>query len=119
MIIANLAIGPLILILVAIFSAYPPKSINGLYGYRTTRSMKSQEAWEASNKYAFKLMLWVAIITCIIQAIIYIAMSPTTAVMVGSIVLCVLLVAIIPATEIFLKNNFDIDGKPLDKSLFD
>ncbi|MFO7701557.1 MAG: SdpI family protein [Psychroflexus maritimus] len=35
----------------------PPKSINHFYGYRTKRSMKSQEAWDFSQKYAAKSML--------------------------------------------------------------
>lgn len=30
----------------------PPKKINQLYGYRTKNSMKSQEAWVFSQKYA-------------------------------------------------------------------
>jgi uncharacterized membrane protein len=35
---------------------YPPKKINGLYGYRTTRSCKSQEAWDFAQRYSAKLM---------------------------------------------------------------
>ena len=30
----------------------PPKKINSLYGYRTSSSMKSQERWDFSQKYA-------------------------------------------------------------------
>jgi len=30
----------------------PPKKINSLYGYRTNSSMKSQERWDFSQKYA-------------------------------------------------------------------
>lgn len=31
---------------------YPPKKINGLYGYRTPNSMKSQERWDFAQKYS-------------------------------------------------------------------
>lgn len=108
----QLSIGPLILILAIIFKAFPASKINGLYGHRTTRSMKSQEAWEASNKYAFDLMLWVAIITCIVQLVLYLTVSPTATILITSIVMCILLVGIIPLTEVYLKKNFDKDGRP-------
>ena len=31
---------------------FPPKKINGLYGYRTLSSMKNQERWDFSQKYS-------------------------------------------------------------------
>lgn len=31
---------------------FPPKKINGLYGYRTSSAMKNQEIWNFSQKYA-------------------------------------------------------------------
>ncbi|WP_429311932.1 SdpI family protein [Paenibacillus mucilaginosus] len=31
---------------------FPPKEINALYGYRTFRSMKSQELWSEGNRYS-------------------------------------------------------------------
>jgi len=36
---------------------FPPKKINSLYGYRTTNSMKNQEIWDFSQKYASKEMI--------------------------------------------------------------
>lgn len=35
-----------------ILYCFPPKKINGLYGYRTSGSMKSQERWDFSQKYS-------------------------------------------------------------------
>lgn len=37
---------------------FPPKNINMLYGYRTTRSMKNQEQWDFSQKYSAKLLMF-------------------------------------------------------------
>ena len=37
---------------------FPPKNINMLYGYRTTRSMKNQEQWDFSQKYSAKLLIF-------------------------------------------------------------
>jgi uncharacterized membrane protein len=36
---------------------FPPKKINGIYGYRTSRSMKSQENWDTAQRYSSRLML--------------------------------------------------------------
>lgn len=35
---------------------FPPKKINGLYGYRTSNSMESQEKWDFAQKYSAKVM---------------------------------------------------------------
>jgi len=34
----------------ALFKKNPPKRVNWFYGYRTSRSMKSQEAWDYANR---------------------------------------------------------------------
>ncbi|SDM43656.1 SdpI/YhfL protein family protein [Daejeonella rubra] len=36
---------------------FPPKKINSLYGYRTFSSMKSQERWDFSQRYAAKELM--------------------------------------------------------------
>ncbi len=36
---------------------FPPKNINGFYGYRTPSSMKSQERWVFAQVYASKEMI--------------------------------------------------------------
>ena len=40
-----------------IIMKFPPKKINGIYGYRTSRSMKSQENWDIAQRYSSQLML--------------------------------------------------------------
>ena len=40
----------------AVFWACPPRQINEFYGYRTTRSRKSQEAWDFAQRYSAKLL---------------------------------------------------------------
>jgi len=42
----------LILITSLIYMIFPPRKINGIYGYRTNRSMKNQTNWIAANKLA-------------------------------------------------------------------
>lgn len=36
---------------------FPPKSINAMYGYRTGKSMRSQENWDIAQRYSSRLML--------------------------------------------------------------
>jgi len=50
--------GPLFVFLGIFFAKFPPKKINHYYGYRTTRSMKSQEAWDFAQVYGAKKMFW-------------------------------------------------------------
>ena len=38
-------------------SKKPPKEINGLYGYRTPRSMKNQKIWDYAQVYSAKVMM--------------------------------------------------------------
>ncbi|MCL4123833.1 UNVERIFIED_CONTAM: hypothetical protein GTU68_037813 [Idotea baltica] len=37
-----------------LLSKYPPKSINNLYGYRTSTSMKNQDIWDFAQKISSK-----------------------------------------------------------------
>ena len=49
-------ISALILTVGIVLWMYPPKKINEFYGYRTTRSRKSQEAWDFAQRYSAKLL---------------------------------------------------------------
>ncbi len=55
-----LIVGILLFLAAIIFKRYPPPTINGLYGYRTRRSMSSPEAWVFAQKKAAGLMLRLA-----------------------------------------------------------
>ena len=111
-IVINLLLGPLLLLIVLIFWSFPPKKINRLYGYRTSRSVASQEAWKASNHYSSKLILWFLIVTCICQIVFYQYLSEPNAILSTSAVMVTLLLTIIPMTEKYLKDHFDDEGKP-------
>ncbi len=43
--------GIILLIVGLLMSKFPPKKINGIYGYRTKKSIKSEEAWDFSQKF--------------------------------------------------------------------
>ena len=63
-------INALILLVVGIvFWMCPPKKINGLYGYRTARSRKSQEAWDFAQRYSAKLITMFGLAALVVTAI--------------------------------------------------
>ena len=49
--------GPIFVIAGIIMLKFPPKKINYLYGYRTSKSMKSQENWDFSQIYSAKQLI--------------------------------------------------------------
>ncbi|MEP1489351.1 MAG: SdpI family protein [Algibacter sp.] len=50
-------IGTIFIIGGFLMSKYPPKSINHLYGYRTSTSMKNQDIWDYAQKFSSKKMI--------------------------------------------------------------
>ena len=110
--IAQLFIGPLFLVLAIIFRAFPPKSINSFYGYRTAYSMTSQEVWDEANRYSFNLMLWIGIIVTLTQVVLQFTVEGDLKMLIPTIMLVTLLIAMIPATEVHLRKHFDKEGKP-------
>ena len=49
LIIGHLSCGPLMILLMYLFYAFPPQQTNSIYGYRTNRSMQNQEVWRFAN----------------------------------------------------------------------
>ena len=55
MAICNLMIPILMIVLGKVFVKNPPKTINAIVGYRTSRSMKNQDTWNFAHLYCGKL----------------------------------------------------------------
>ena len=49
--------GLIFCIVALILYIFPPKKINNLYGYRTAKSMSSQERWDFAQKYSALRMI--------------------------------------------------------------
>lgn len=52
-----LCVGIVFILAGIILYVFPPKKINGLYGYRTQTSMQSQEKWDFAQTYSAKIMV--------------------------------------------------------------
>ena len=98
------------------FSVKPPQYINFAFGYRTKRSMKSQEAWDFAQYVMSKLWTKYGMIMLAVTVLIYILLLwqtedvvywATLAVSLGQI--AALILTIFPV-ESALKRNFDEHG---------
>lgn len=70
------ALTGIILIVVGfILLRYPPKEINSLYGYRTEKSMKSQEAWDFAQIFSSKLMIKAGVFLSLVGLLGYVLLE--------------------------------------------
>ena len=93
---------PVVMILLGVrFQRHPPRKINALYGYRTARSMRSQETWRFALAAAPVTLGWDSE-----------AVSTASLALVG-VELAVLVGSIFPV-ERALKKHFDQFGRRKD-----
>ena len=96
-------------------SKHCPKNINGLIGYRTTRSMKNMDTWKFAHEYCGKLWWKIGWIMIILSALIYIPLyqSDNNVIGIAGVVLitiqCIILIVSIYPTEKALKEHFNND----------
>lgn len=50
--------GIIFMVMGAIMYVFPPKKINGLYGYRSGSSMQNQQKWDFAQTYSAKIMMF-------------------------------------------------------------
>lgn len=101
----HLLLGPLLLVLAFIYKKFPPKKINSFYGYRTPRSMRSQESWDCANLFSANAFIIVSALICLVQVIFYSLMNSKDSILWSSGFLVAGLIAIIPLTEIHLRKK--------------
>lgn len=96
----------LILVIGIIFQKHAPKEINGFIGYRTRRSMQSQEAWDYANKRMGEIWLALGVILLVVSIplTLLFAENGLTIAMIAQVV--ALILSIIPV-EVELKAKFD------------
>ena len=54
-----------------IWKKYPPKTINHLYGYRTSKTMANQEIWDYANQIGAKMFLVLGTLLIAVTIICY------------------------------------------------
>ncbi|MCQ6329888.1 SdpI family protein [Bacillus cereus] len=66
----SILIGIIFILAAIILQKNPPTDINAAYGYRTKRSMKNKELWDAGNRYSAEVMKQNGFIMLLIGSVI-------------------------------------------------
>ncbi len=101
----------LLLIVALIWKFYPPKEINSLYGYRTTKSMKNKETWKFANMYASMWLVRLTALLFMIAILLYSWPVDTALIelyMIAPVIIA--LIVVIVRTENYLGKMFDHNG---------
>ena len=119
MLLMDLLIPVLMIGIGVLFQKRPPKRINGICGYRTKRSMQTQETWDFAHRYFGNLWVKIGLVLLplsVLPLIFVYGRDIDLIGIVGGIVTGVqILPLIVPIliTEHALKENFDEYGRPL------
>ena len=104
---------PMIMIVTGLcFTKKPPKKINCVFGYRTSRSTRSPEAWEFANRYMGKLWYRVGMILLPVSLIPMLFVMGKSADAVGIMATVITVIQLIPVVgsivpvERALKKKF-------------
>ena len=112
MFVCDLLIPILMIISGRIMWKHPPQKINGILGYRTTRSMKNKDTWEFAHNYCGKLWWKTGFMLLIPSAIIHFPFynrTETEIGIIGSILCtmqCVVMIVPIFLTEQAINRTF-------------
>jgi len=112
----NLIIPIIMLFFGVKFRNNSPKNINGIYGYRTSMSMKNNETWEFAHHYCGRLWIRLGFIILIISIIFTLISFTCDDKVEGIIDLSIVtiqtiaVIASIFPVEKELKKNFDENG---------
>mgnify|MGYP001942326949 CR=1 FL=1 len=99
--------GPIFILAGWIMLKFPPKKINGIYGYRTSSSMKSDEHWDFAQKYgAFQLIRWGAIMILSSSLGIFLNLPDMYSLLIALGLLVILSIFPIVLTERALRQKF-------------
>lgn len=95
---------------------HPPKNINGLIGYRTSRSMKNIDTWIFAHNYCGKLWWKIGWITLVPSTFVHIPFYGASDDIIGNFSLVlftvqtIVLICSIFSTEKALKKAFTDEG---------
>jgi uncharacterized membrane protein len=99
-----------------VFMKHVPKEINGIYGYRTTMSMKNQDTWNFAHQYCGELWKKIGFFMLIPSFILTLLtyqrgneMQGIVSIVIVTVQVVLLIGSIVPV-EKALKKNFDQNG---------
>ena len=113
----NLFIPVIMLIFSLIMIKHPPKNINGIYGYRTYMSTRSQETWDYAHARFGRIWLKMSVlllVMSVIGQIPFLKASENTTTVLILVIMTIQMVGLIGpifVVEKDLKRLFDKSGK--------
>lgn len=91
-----------------------PKEINSVIGYRSPMSQKNRDTWEFAHRYSGELWVRSGVLTAIISVVLSLtlqSLSNYNQLMLTLIYIqLIILLLVIPFTEIALRKTFDKNG---------
>ena len=114
--ICNLIVPVIMLIAGRMMWKHCPQKVNGVYGYRTRRSMKNMDTWKFAHNYCGRLWYKIGCIMLLLTVVVQIPFFRSSEEVIGMVglVLCtiqiVVLIASVFPTEAALKKTFHEDG---------
>ncbi|WP_439876555.1 SdpI family protein [Bacillus mycoides] len=99
----SILIGVIFILAARILQKNPPTDINAAYGYRTKRSMKNKELWDAGNRYSAEVMKQNGFIMMLIGSVISILFRYPHTMIAVMIVMLLLIIRLFIQVEKRLK----------------
>jgi uncharacterized membrane protein len=116
MLICDMIIPVVMIIVGRMMWKHCPKSINGIVGYRTNRSMKNMDTWKFANEHCgrlwYKMGLFMLAFSVLVSVLLLRTNDNTYSMISLIFVLlqCIILIVSIIPTELALKKMFYEDG---------
>lgn len=107
LLIVPLLSGAIFILAGFIMLVFPPMKINGLYGYRTGSSMKSQDRWDFAQKYSAKELMRSGVVLILTSALGFV-IEPTddVATIIGLGLMIAMVIVLFIRVEKAIKDRF-------------
>jgi len=105
--------GAIFILAGLVMFVFPPKRINGLYGYRTSSSMKSQERWDFAQKHSpIEMMKFGGILMITSFLGLIIEPNGNTPTIIGLGLMIAMIVVLVVRVEKTIKKRFPKESHP-------
>jgi uncharacterized membrane protein len=108
--------GPIFMVMGMIMKKFPPRQINGFYGYRTSSSMKSQDRWDFAQAYSANEMITLGFILLLTSpAGLALNLSEVSEIALGLGLMIMIVVLLIVRTEKAIQRKFGRDESSIKR----
>jgi uncharacterized membrane protein len=99
--------GPIFMVMAIIMKKFPPRQINGIYGYRTSSSMKSQDRWDFSQIYSANEMIKLGFLLLLTSLLgLVLNLNEVSEIALGLVLMIIMVVLLVVRTEKAIQRKF-------------